>query len=112
MKVECIRTLNGPNVSSYRPVLLMSLDLAELVERESREFNGFNNKLLTLLRGIYNHIQTALRELAAQPVIALPPPAKQESSLGRLRPTVNRPRRFGKRIVPAMPPPITSIWRH
>ena len=55
MKVECIRTLNGPNVYSYRPVLLMSLDLGELVERESREFNGFNDKLLTLLPGIHNH---------------------------------------------------------
>lgn len=55
MKVESIRTLNGPNVYSYRPVLLMSLDLAELVERESREFDGFNDKLLTLLPGIHNH---------------------------------------------------------
>ncbi len=55
MKVESIRTLNGPNVYSYRPVLLMSLDLADLVERESREFNGFNDRLLTLLPGIHNH---------------------------------------------------------
>src|SRR3982751_5377012 len=55
MKVECIRTLNGPNVYSYRPVLLMSLDLGELVERESREFDGFNDRLLTLLPGIHNH---------------------------------------------------------
>src|SRR5690349_1877430 len=55
MKVESIRTLNGPNVYSYRPVLVMSLDLAELVERESHEFNGFNDRLLTLLPGIHNH---------------------------------------------------------
>src|SRR6185503_9055790 len=55
MKVESIRTLNGPNVYSYRPVLLMSLNLGELVERESREFDGFNDKLLTLLPGIHNH---------------------------------------------------------
>jgi cyanophycin synthetase len=55
MKVESIRTLNGPNVYSYRPVLLMSLDLGELVERESREFNGFNDRLLKLLPGIHNH---------------------------------------------------------
>src|SRR5678815_3495298 len=55
MKIECIRTLNGPNVYSYRPVLLMRLDLGELVERESREFNGFNDRLLTLLPGINNH---------------------------------------------------------
>jgi len=55
MRIERIRTLNGPNVYSYRPVLLMSLDLCELAERESREFNGFNHKLLTLLPGINNH---------------------------------------------------------
>jgi cyanophycin synthetase len=55
MKVESIRTLNGPNVYSYRPVLLMSLDLGELVEHESREFNGFNDRLLKLLPGIHNH---------------------------------------------------------
>src|SRR6185436_12273847 len=55
MKVESIRTLNGPNVYSYRPVVLMRLDLGELVERESREFDGFNDKLLTLLPGIHNH---------------------------------------------------------
>lgn len=55
MKVEHIRTLHGPNVYSYRPVLLMSLDLADLVERESREFNSFNHRLLTLLPGIHNH---------------------------------------------------------
>src|SRR6201990_261004 len=55
MKVESIRTLNGPNVYSYRPVLLMRLDLGELVERESRDFNGLNDRLLTLLPGIHNH---------------------------------------------------------
>ena len=56
MKIECIRSLHGPNVYSYRPVLLMRLDLGELVERESRELNGFNDRLLTLLPGIHNHI--------------------------------------------------------
>src|SRR5215203_5508498 len=55
MKIENIRTLNGPNVYSYRPVLLMRLDLGELAERESREFNGFNERLLTILPGIKNH---------------------------------------------------------
>src|SRR5215216_2533022 len=55
MKIESIRTLHGPNVYSYRPVLLMRLDLGELVERESREFNGFNERLLTILPGMQNH---------------------------------------------------------
>ncbi|HEU4870367.1 MAG TPA: cyanophycin synthetase [Pyrinomonadaceae bacterium] len=55
MKIESIRTLNGPNVYSYRPVLLMHLDLGKLAERESREFKGFNKQLLTILPGINNH---------------------------------------------------------
>ena len=55
MKVESIRALSGPNVYSYRPVLLMRLDLGELVERESREFDGFNERLLKLLPGIESH---------------------------------------------------------
>ena len=55
MKIERIRPLTGPNVYSYRPVLLMRLDLGELVERESREFKGFNEQLLTILPGIENH---------------------------------------------------------
>ena len=55
MKIESIRALSGPNVYSYRPVLLMRLDLGGLVERESREFNGFNERLLAMLPGIHNH---------------------------------------------------------
>ena len=55
MKIESIRPLNGPNVYSHHPVLLMHLDLGELAERESREFKGFNQRLLTTLPGINNH---------------------------------------------------------
>ena len=55
MKIQSIRALNGPNVYSHRPVLLMHLDLGELAERESREFKGFNKQLLTILPGINNH---------------------------------------------------------
>ncbi len=55
MNIERIRPLTGPNVYSYKPVLLMRLDLGELAERESREFNGFNERLLTLLPGIEQH---------------------------------------------------------
>ena len=55
MKIESISALSGPNIYSYRPVLLMSLDLGELNERESREFDGFNERLLSILPGIHNH---------------------------------------------------------
>jgi cyanophycin synthetase len=55
MKIENIRPLTGPNVYSHNPVLLMSLDLGELAERESREFDGFNERLLNTLSGIKTH---------------------------------------------------------
>ncbi|HEX3251224.1 MAG TPA: cyanophycin synthetase [Pyrinomonadaceae bacterium] len=55
MKIESIRTLYGPNVYSHRPVLLMHLDLGELANRESREFDEFNKRLLTILPGLNNH---------------------------------------------------------
>src|SRR5215203_568299 len=55
MKIQNIRPLTGPNVYSYRPVLLMRLDLGDVVERESREFDGFNERLITTLPGIENH---------------------------------------------------------
>ena len=45
----------GPNVFSYRSVLVMRLDLGELFERESREFSGLNERLLTFLPGLKTH---------------------------------------------------------
>ena len=55
MKIESIRALTGPNVYTYRPAMVMSLNLGELAERESREFNGFNERLLSLLPGLETH---------------------------------------------------------
>lgn len=55
MKIESIRTLSGPNVFSYRPVLVMRLDIGELYERESCEFDGFNDRLLALLPNLKTH---------------------------------------------------------
>jgi cyanophycin synthetase len=55
MRIERIRTLAGPNVYTYRPALLMALNLEDLAERESREFEGFNARLLALLPGLNEH---------------------------------------------------------
>jgi cyanophycin synthetase len=55
MKIHKIRTLSGPNVYSYSPVLLMRLDLEELNEIESRAVTGFNDRLLTTLPGLSHH---------------------------------------------------------
>lgn len=55
MKIKNIRTLPGPNIYTYRPAIVMSLDLGTLADHESKEFNGFNERLLTLLPGLNAH---------------------------------------------------------
>ncbi|HKS08375.1 MAG TPA: cyanophycin synthetase [Pyrinomonadaceae bacterium] len=55
MHNHSIRTLAGPNVYSHRPVLLMRLDLEELDGKETREFKGFNDRLLACLPGLNEH---------------------------------------------------------
>lgn len=55
MKIENIRAVPGPNVFSYRPVLVMRLDLDELFERESCEFEGFTQRLLDILPSLSTH---------------------------------------------------------
>jgi cyanophycin synthetase len=55
MKINQIRTLSGPNVYSHAPVILMSLDLEELNEKESRDIPGFIDRLLAALPGLDHH---------------------------------------------------------
>ena len=55
MRVGEIRTLAGPNVYSFRPVLSMKLYLDDLSGKESREFPGFNELLLEALPGLAKH---------------------------------------------------------
>src|SRR5262245_56302542 len=55
MRVGDIRTLAGPNVYSFRPVLSMKLFLDELTGKESREIPGFNELLLEALPGLAKH---------------------------------------------------------
>jgi hypothetical protein len=55
MHIESIRTLSGPNIYSHRPVLLMRLDLDDLDEKETREFKGFNDRLVACLPGLNDH---------------------------------------------------------
>jgi cyanophycin synthetase len=56
MNIRAIRTLEGPNVYLYRPVLVMELDLEDLADRETREFPEFNERLLELLPGLREHV--------------------------------------------------------
>lgn len=62
MRVGEVRTLAGPNVYSYRPVLSMKLDLEELAGRESHEIPGFNKLLLELMPGLAEHRCSEERE--------------------------------------------------
>lgn len=55
MRIDEIRTLSGPNIYNYKPVLLMRLYLAELTEKESCEVPGFIDRLLQVLPGVHDH---------------------------------------------------------
>lgn len=55
MRIEAIRTIPGPNVYTNNSVLVARLNLEELAGKESREFEGFNEKLLSLLHGLHEH---------------------------------------------------------
>jgi cyanophycin synthetase len=51
MKIEHIRTLAGPNIYHYEPVLVMRLRLDELADKEGQEVPEFAARLLALLPG-------------------------------------------------------------
>lgn len=55
MRIENIRALRGPNVHHRKKVMTMLLQLEDLTDRESREFPGFNERLLELLPGLHRH---------------------------------------------------------
>src|SRR2546423_1717990 len=55
MRVDKIRTLAGPNVYSYHPVLVMRLDMEELNEVASTNVAGFIDRLLSELPGLEEH---------------------------------------------------------
>ena len=55
MKIQKIRAIQGPNVFSHNPVLIMRLDLEDLAGKESYEAPGFVDRLLAALPGIHDH---------------------------------------------------------
>jgi cyanophycin synthetase len=55
MRIGEIRSIPGPNIYNYKPVLIMRLYLDDLTERESYEFPYFIEQLQRLLPGIQNH---------------------------------------------------------
>lgn len=55
MRIERIRDIQGPNVYSHDPVLVMTLDLEDLAGKESYEVPGFIDRLLITLPGVKEH---------------------------------------------------------
>jgi cyanophycin synthetase len=55
MRIEGVRDIPGPNVYSHDPVLVMTLDLQDLAEKESYEIDGFTDRLLAILPGVQEH---------------------------------------------------------
>src|SRR5687767_15967914 len=56
MRIIGTRTIDGPNVFTYRPVVLMTLDLQDLHERESCDLPGFVERLNERLPGLAEHV--------------------------------------------------------
>lgn len=55
MRIERVRDIQGPNVYSHDPVLVMTLDLEDLAGKESYEVPGFVDRLLATLPGVQEH---------------------------------------------------------
>ncbi|MCU1383599.1 MAG: hypothetical protein JWL71_2296 [Acidobacteria bacterium] len=56
MKIIGMRTVDGPNVFTYQPVVVATIDLEDLHERESCELPGFNERLVEQLPGLREHV--------------------------------------------------------
>ena len=55
MRIEGIRTLEGPNVFHNRPVIVMSLRLLDLADTASTDIPGFTDRLVNVLPGLHTH---------------------------------------------------------
>lgn len=55
MRILSVRHIDGPNIYIYKPVMVARVDLEEFTERESYEFTGFADRLLTTFPGLREH---------------------------------------------------------
>lgn len=55
MEILSIRAFEGPNIYSYSPVLLVKMDIGRYEDTPSSRIAGFNNRLLNMLPGLYEH---------------------------------------------------------
>ena len=56
MQIIRTRTLEGPNIFTHRPIVLMTLDLQDLHERDSCDLPGFVERLIERLPGLAEHV--------------------------------------------------------
>jgi cyanophycin synthetase len=56
MRIVTTRTIDGPNVFTHSPVVMMTLDLQDLHERESCDISGFVDRLLERVPGLAEHV--------------------------------------------------------
>src|SRR4051794_3972949 len=56
MQIVSTRTIDGPNVFTYSPVVLMTIDLQDLHERESCDLPGFVDRLLDRVPSLAEHV--------------------------------------------------------
>lgn len=55
MKIISMREYQGRNIYSHKPVVKMTVDLGYLKNTLTKELAGFNERLLQLFPGLYNH---------------------------------------------------------
>ena len=56
MRIVSTRTIDGPNVFTYSPVVVMTIDLQDLYERESCDLPGFVDGLLERVPTLAEHV--------------------------------------------------------
>ncbi len=55
MQIHSIESFSGKNIHSHRPVIKMIIDLGELIEKPTKDIEGFNETLLDLFPGLKKH---------------------------------------------------------
>ncbi len=55
MQILNIQSFSGRNIYSHKPVIKISLDIGELYKNPTKEFEGFNKKILEYMPGLGKH---------------------------------------------------------
>lgn len=58
MKIESIKTITGANIYSHQPIVVATLELEKLKDKQSREIGNFNEHLLEKFPKLHEHFCT------------------------------------------------------